>query len=183
MKNSYLSLLVAATISMTPLTLALAESPYSGQEQRAIKALSADQIEKLLQGSGMGFALSAELNQYPGPKHVLELQQQLSLSEQQLHTTQRLFDVMNAEARILGADLIVKEEALESLFRSGKITSTQIEKSVSAISLLRSQLRNLHLITHINQRDLLSNNQQLLYQQLHGYDQAENTHNHKKHVH
>ena len=47
--------------------------PYAGMQQRALKALSEDQIADLRAGKGMGLALAAELNGYPGPIHVLEL--------------------------------------------------------------------------------------------------------------
>ena len=42
-------------------------SPYAGFEQRAVKGLSADEIADLRSGRGMGLALVAELNGYPGP--------------------------------------------------------------------------------------------------------------------
>ena len=45
-------------------------SPYAGQETREIKALSRDEINGYLSGDGMAFAKAAELNHYPGPKHV-----------------------------------------------------------------------------------------------------------------
>jgi len=51
-------------------------SPYAGQENRTIKALSQGEIKNFLSGAGMGFAKAAELNHYPGPKHVLELADQ-----------------------------------------------------------------------------------------------------------
>jgi hypothetical protein len=47
--------------------------PYAGWQARSIKALSRQQIEDYLQGRGMSMALPAELNGYPGPRHVLEL--------------------------------------------------------------------------------------------------------------
>ena len=78
-----LSTMVAAAVSaVTP-----SDSPYAGQEARSIKALSADEIEGLLAGKGMGFAKAAELNGYPGPAHVLELAQQLRLSDEQTAAT------------------------------------------------------------------------------------------------
>ena len=46
--------------------------PYSGQQGRMIKALSSKEVQGLLQGKGMGMAKAAELNQYPGPRHVLD---------------------------------------------------------------------------------------------------------------
>ena len=41
---------------------ASAESPYAGEESRAIKSLSASEIQALRQGHGMGYAKAAELN-------------------------------------------------------------------------------------------------------------------------
>ena len=57
-------------------------SPYAGQEKREIKALSQEDVEGYLTGQGMGFAKAAELNQYPGPKHVLELARELRLEKE-----------------------------------------------------------------------------------------------------
>ena len=41
-------------------------SPYAGWEHRPAKALSKEQIADLRAGRGMGLALPAELNGYPG---------------------------------------------------------------------------------------------------------------------
>ena len=49
-----------------------AQTPYTGMQARSIKALSDQQIADLGAGRGMGLALAAELNGYPGPSHVLE---------------------------------------------------------------------------------------------------------------
>jgi hypothetical protein len=43
---------------------------YAGLQARAIKALSDQQIADLRAGRGMGLALAAELNGFPGPLHV-----------------------------------------------------------------------------------------------------------------
>jgi hypothetical protein len=56
-------------------------SPYAGQELRDVKALSNADIEAYLAGKGMGYAKAAELNSYPGPKHVLELSKELDLTD------------------------------------------------------------------------------------------------------
>lgn len=87
-----------------------AHSPYMEMQSRAIKALSEAQISDLRHGKGMGLALSAELNGYPGPAHVLELAAQLGLSDTQWQKTQQLFDQMKAEATMLGEELIEREK-------------------------------------------------------------------------
>jgi hypothetical protein len=67
-----------------------AGQPHAGQQQRAIKALSAGDVAGLLAGSGAGFAKAAELNGYPGPLHVLELANELRLSDAQAESTRSL---------------------------------------------------------------------------------------------
>lgn len=65
-------LLAAAALILT-VTTGYAQTPYAGMQTRPIKALSDEQIADLQAGRGMGLALAAELNGYPGPAHVLEL--------------------------------------------------------------------------------------------------------------
>lgn len=69
------------------ISLAAAQSPYAGEELRSIKSMSPQKIESLLSGRGMGFAKLAELNHYPGPKHVLELADDLDLTPSQVSET------------------------------------------------------------------------------------------------
>jgi hypothetical protein len=54
-----------------------AAQPYAGQQALAVTALSADEVQGFLDARGMGLAKPAELNGYPGPMHVLELQTEL----------------------------------------------------------------------------------------------------------
>ena len=78
----FASLIVVAT---TATSSAQTTSPYAGQEQRAIKALSDEEIRDLLDARGMGLAKAAELNSYPGPLHVLQLANELGLSLSLIH--------------------------------------------------------------------------------------------------
>jgi len=59
---------------------AMAQQPYAGLQERSIKTLSDQQIADLNAGRGMGLALAAELNGYPGPIHAIELASELHLS-------------------------------------------------------------------------------------------------------
>jgi hypothetical protein len=68
--------------------------PYAGMQQRAVKALSEQQIADLRAGKGMGLALAAELNGYPGPMHVVELGDKLNLTSQQRQRVQQLYAAM-----------------------------------------------------------------------------------------
>src|SRR5437660_6998678 len=91
-------------------------APYAGQETRAIKALSDDDIAALLKGEGMGMAKAAELNGYPGPAHVLALAAQLKLTGAQQQQVQLIFDRMSASAKSLGGELVDRERILDRQF-------------------------------------------------------------------
>src|SRR5579872_6516636 len=68
--------------------------PYAGLQSREIKALSREEIAELRAGQGMGLALAAELNGYPGPRHVLDFANQLGLTDEQRMRILELFDAM-----------------------------------------------------------------------------------------
>jgi len=94
MKSRIFTLGVAVFILTAPVFADAPPTPYAGQQTRAIKALSDDDIASLLKGEGMGMAKAAELNGYPGPTHVLALAPQLKLTEPQRQQVQAIFDRM-----------------------------------------------------------------------------------------
>lgn len=57
---------IASVVAGT--AIAAVGNPYTGQENREIKALSPQEIEGYLNGLGMGYAKAVELNQFPGPR-------------------------------------------------------------------------------------------------------------------
>jgi len=85
---------------------------YRGQQDRDIKALSAEEVKQYLSGAGMGYAKAAELNRFPGPQHALELADQLGLSAEQRGAIKHLMDKHKPEARAIGAQLVESERAL-----------------------------------------------------------------------
>jgi Spy/CpxP family protein refolding chaperone len=143
--------------------------PYAGQQTRAIKALSAEDIAALLKGEGMGFAKAAELNGYPGPRHVLDLGAQLKLTADQRQRVQAIFDRMSAAAKPLGAELIERERVLDQLFQKGDISPDRLTTETSGIAEVQGRLRSVHLSAHLETRALLTADQIATYQQLRGY--------------
>ena len=79
-----LALISIALALATGIPSAQSQQPYAGLEGRPIKALSERQVADLKAGRGMGLALAAELNGYPGPSHLVELSDQLALTAEQL---------------------------------------------------------------------------------------------------
>lgn len=159
-----LSLIVTALVSF-----ANTQSPYAGQEVRAIKALSEAEVDGYLEGKGLGFAKAAELNHYPGPAHVLELAHQLGLSEQQIAQTDHIHARMKEQATAIGGKLVDREIALDKAFADGSVQPDALKALVEGIGDLQAQIRYVHLKAHLEQRDVLSPEQLQQYDQLRGY--------------
>jgi len=155
---------------------AVEPSPYAGMESRAIKALSDEDQQKLLAGHGMGMALAAELNSYPGPKHVLELADRLELSEEQVDRTRAIFHGMRDRAQALGRQIIDAEAALDRQFSEATIDEARLAEAIREIGRLEAELRLAHLKAHLEMRAALTPAQNKLYDELRGYRVAAAAH-------
>lgn len=168
MKISILILTVTAILTTTAIS-ETRHQPYKGHDKREISSLSAKDIEELQKGAGWGLALPAELNGYPGPSHVLELREELELSDQQLREFQSIFDVMKIEAIAAGHVLIEAEQNLEQAFKSGGLTLEVLRELILSAEEARADLRFIHLSRHLRSIDKLTPMQVSLYSKLRGY--------------
>jgi len=167
--NPPLVLVLIAVVLASGPALAQSQKPYAGLEARPIKALSEQQIADLRAGRGMGLALAAELNGYPGPRHVLELAESLHLSDQQRAKMQELFTAMEVEALPLGERLIAQEAELDKAFADKKITAATLAASTEAIGATHAALRQAHLKYHLFTIEVLTPTQVEQYAALRGY--------------
>ncbi len=161
--------LVIAFVLLLPGLQAGAASPYAGEESRALKAMSPEDVAAYLEGRGMGFAKPAELNGYPGPMHVLELADGLALTDAQRESSRALMDRHKAEVRALGREYIVAEAAVERLFARGEAEAAAVDAAVARAAALQARIRTAHLVTHLAQARILSPEQVRSYAQLRGY--------------
>lgn len=169
---------------MFPLAgFAAEQSPYAGEEHRAIKSLSEQEIEALRRGDGMGFAMLAELNHFPGPKHVLAVADRLRLSATQIEATEALFEDMRSRAVALGEELIAAEARLDRAFTEATVTADRLLDALLEIGEIKARLRFVHLESHLRQRSLLSPEQISKYDEIRGYGHADAGHrsNHGHH--
>jgi Spy/CpxP family protein refolding chaperone len=143
--------------------------PYAGQQQRAVKALSEQQVADLRAGRGMGLALAAELNGYPGPLHVIELADQLALSSALRQRMQELFDAMKAEAVPVGEALIAHESELDRAFAEQSISPDRLATLTTEIGKTQGSLRAIHLKYHLITAELLTPEQRRRCAELRGY--------------
>ncbi len=156
------------------------QSTYSGQESREINSLSSQEVEGYLSGHGMGFAKAAELNHYPGPKHVLELHAKLNLSKAQIEQTQNIYEEMHKKTVRLGKLLVEKEKFLDDLFLNQGIDARELQASISGISKVRGEIRLAHLTAHLKMKELLRPEQISHYDKLRGYTGGRQKHHHQK---
>lgn len=120
----------------------------------------------LREGRGMGLAMPAESNGYPGPRHVLELADRIGLSGDQKARTQALFDSMQAKAKQLGGQLLDEENALDRLFAEGRATPALLDQDVHRIAQTEAALKIAHLETHLAMMQLLNRDQIARYAEL-----------------
>jgi len=146
------------------------KSAHHGQESRPIKSLSDDDVRQLLDGAGWGFARPAELSGYPGPRHVLDLADELKLTTEQRSEIEAIFQNMNAKARSLGQAFIEAERAISDAFARTEVTSEQLTKLVENAARLRAALRLVHLEAHLVVRPVLTPQQITSYNTLRGYN-------------
>lgn len=171
---------VAAFIALLGISSAvLAQTPYAGMQMRPIKALSEQQLSDLNAGRGMGLALAAELNGYPGPSHVLEFADKLQLSPDQRSQVQALFDSMKSEALPLGTKLIEQESDLDRQFANRSVTPESLKASTAAIAATQGALRETHLKYHLSTAAILSPVQMQRYAELRGYGGQPMMHHHQ----
>lgn len=143
--------------------------PYAGLQEREIKAISPEEVAGLRAGEGLGMALAAELNGWPGPKHVLELADPLGLGAEQRTAVEEVRARMEAEAVRLGVELLEAEAELDRRFAHGHAPADDVTALSVRIGELRGRLRAVHLTAHLETRALLEGHQVEAYNRLRGY--------------
>ncbi len=149
-------------------------SPYAGQEIRGIKALSQEDIEGLLAGAGTpfgGMAKPAELNGYPGPRHVLDAVEagEFELTSGQKEQIEALYEDMRSEAIEIGKEIINLEKVIDNAFVNETITEELLQEKVLESASLYGQLRIIHLKYHLSMMAILTSQQVDQYNELRGY--------------
>jgi len=130
--------------------------------------LAAQQCQKqfeavIVDGRGFGLAFVADQEGYPGPLHVLELKDWLRLHPDQERAMQRMMDAMFAESKPAAARLLAAERRLRSLFVTATADEPSVRAAVADVERAHTELRLVHLLTHLRTREHLTNEQRRLY--------------------
>ena len=126
--------------------------------------------DSLLSGAGMGQAMYAEMNGYPGPKHVLDLKEDLGLTKDQLYKTDQLMNNVMVSAKVKGQEIVEAEEDLNKVFAAGTLSEKSLRAKLDRIGRLRGELRFIHLQAHLKMKQILSPNQVERYNELRGHE-------------
>ncbi len=114
-----------------------------------LSGVSEQEKEMLLKGGGLGAGMIAMMNGYPGPKHVLEMGDELELTAAQRESIGTIYGKVKAESVKLGTELVEKDEELAALFTSGSVSTKDVEKRSREIGELQGRLRAAHLNAHV----------------------------------
>jgi Spy/CpxP family protein refolding chaperone len=149
-------------------------SPYADRDDpaAAIRSLTPEVIASIERGEGAGFALPAELNGVPGPRHVLDLAHEIGLSHEQRSRVRQIFDGMRAAVIPAGQRYLTAVRSLEEEFRSGTLAQEMLPDRVAEVYRLEGELAALHLVAHLQTAQVLTPEQIATYQRLRGYDTA-----------
>ncbi len=148
-------------------------SPYAGQELRDIKSLSDDDVRSLQNGTGEAFggiAKPAELNGYPGPRHVLDMVSELKLTDGQRMEIERIYQNMSSNAKSIGTAIIAVEQDVDGAFANKTITQKNLKLILDKSADLYAQLRFVHLSAHLDTIKILTMEQVQMYNLMRGYD-------------
>lgn len=148
-----------------------AGSPYADDYDPGalIHALSTEEVDQIRQGGGASFALPAELNGIPGPRHVLDLAAELGLSPGQQAQVQAVYDRFRADAIPAGERYLAAEQELEEAFRSRTLSEAELPERVAEVSQLEGELVTIHLRAHLQTAEIVTPVQIATYNQLRGY--------------
>ena len=138
-------------------------APDAAHPHRVAETCAAEFETVVGEGRGFGMGFAADQNGYPGPMHVLELKERLGLTAEQAAKAQALVHAMFAESRPKSARLLEAEARLKKLFADGAAGEAAVRAAVAEVERARSDVRLVHLLTHLKTRDLLTEAQRRVY--------------------
>ena len=144
-------------------------SSYAHDRSAEFSSLSPNEVRELRDGEGMGLARAAELNHYPGPKHLLDLAGELGLGGAQIERIDEIHRNMKARAIAKGEAILEAERHLSDLFASGQPSAARLRQMTEHLGLMRGQLQAIHLLAHVEAAAELTPAQIEGYDRLRGY--------------
>ena len=102
-----------------------------------------------------GYGKAAELNGFPGPRHVLDLKKELALTSKQVSEIEEIYRKMNLLAVKVGAELVAKEAFMDREFKEKRVNSKSLKKMIQSSAVKYSELRYIQLVAHLETAKIL----------------------------
>jgi hypothetical protein len=112
----------------------------------------------------------AELNGYPGPRHILDLGKELGLTTVEKEYIIIIYNDMKREALKLGQEILQIEKTANKLFANKSISDSELQRLIIKSAGNYGKLRYIHLTTYLKMMDILSQEQIILYNTLRDYN-------------
>jgi Spy/CpxP family protein refolding chaperone len=108
----------------------------------------------------------ADINGYPGPRHVLDLREELELEDEQAKQMEAIYEEMAEKARMKGEAIVAAEKRLNGLFLGKTASVDSVRSLTEEIGRLRGELRAIHLLAHMQASAIMSPAQRERYSAL-----------------
>lgn len=153
------------------------ESPYAAQhagvDDPHLRHLTRAQIEGLQSAKGLGLAKPAELHGMPGPMHVLELAEQMGLTDAQRAATEASFARMRERAIPAGLRVLEAERRVGGLMAAKpRAIEGDAARALDDASAAWRDLARIHIEAHAEMMTILTPEQVAQYSELRGYATA-----------
>ncbi len=119
----------------------------------------------------MGLTDIVDINNYPGPKHVIDMSDQLALTKEQVIETKKLIDFVIHSTIDRGKEFLYAENELVNIFENGNIDENILRTKLDEIEKLRSEIRFIHLNTYLQMKQILTSYQINKYYELRRNDE------------
>lgn len=125
--------------------------------------LDPGELAAIRDARGHGMAAAAEAHALPGPRHALDLADELGLDDDQRSTLDRLMTEMRAGALSAGDEVLRAERALDVELAASRPDPERVETLSVAAGEARGRLRAVHLKIHIAAGHVLTPAQRARY--------------------
>ncbi|MFG0274816.1 MAG: hypothetical protein ACF8QF_07155 [Phycisphaerales bacterium] len=146
---------------------------HAGVGDPLLRHLTPAQIRGLGAAAGLGLAKPAELHGLPGPKHVLELADDLELTDEQRDRTQRAYERMRDRAIPAGQRVLDAERRVGEVMQSHpRVIEDEVARALDDAADAWRLLAREHIVAHAEMLSILTPAQVQRYSVLRGYTEA-----------
>ena len=122
-----------------------------------LKSMDYEQYKAYTNGVDINnMGLVAELNHYPSPQKVIDLQKELNLTTEQSTKINAINAALKFKLKEMGGFIIKNEQVLDNLFRTKKLDDGTLIFYATRFGLYQGEMRNAILQAYLKTRGILT---------------------------